>query len=133
MKRRNVFLFAALMVLLISSMIGGCVTKAESDFTAADVRVIGLYVQKAQPAVEAHAAALEAAGKVHQAEQLRADTRALAQEMELNARARLEKLSAESQMVDAAKTTLKAARVILDVYIASRSPRAEIGAEVDDE
>jgi len=109
---------AAVVILLPISLAaaGGCMTKTEQDFIAADCRVIGLYVQQAQPAIESYADALESHGKVQQAQQLRADTRALALEVQANAAARMEKLSVESQLADAARASLRVARALLESY-----------------
>jgi hypothetical protein len=110
---------------------GGCMTKAEQEFIAADCRGISLYVQIAKPAVESYADVLEASGRVQEANQLRADTRALDSEIMLNVAARMDKLDLESQAVTAARNAVKAARALLDIYERYRTQRS--GAPPADE
>jgi hypothetical protein len=104
------------------------VTPAERDFHAADVRVISLYIQQAQPAVEAYCTALATRDEMA-AEQLRADTRALAAEMRANAAARLAKLDTAAQIVAAARQALDVAGVVLDRVAPPASQPAAAGRD----
>lgn len=98
----------------------GCTSTVEQDFHAADCKVISLYLAKAQPAVEAYC---EATGD----EQLRTNSRALAAEMVANISARLDRLKADRQAVDAALAALDAAMVILDEYELLKREEADNG------
>jgi len=113
------------------ALTGGCMTKAEQEFIAADVKAISVFTQMSQTSNEFRADALEASGQVQQAEQLRADTRALADELQLNAAARMDKLSVESQMVESARAALQIARALLDAYAKYNGKTMEV-ANADD-
>ena len=110
----------------LAAAIGGCTTQVERDFTIADVRVIGLYIQQAQPAVAAYCEALCRAGMADKADQLRADTTALAAEARANAALRLDKLRADRQLVESARQAVNVAGVVLDAIEANRASREEV-------
>ena len=111
MKRLLLFTVACCLLPLCA----GCTTEAERTFVAEDVEGLGMYIAKAQPAVEAYCDALGEQGLVIEAEQLRADTRALAIELKANAEARLDKLRVEAQFVAAARTALAVADSVLTI------------------
>jgi outer membrane murein-binding lipoprotein Lpp len=106
---------------LIAVVCGGCATPAEKEFAAADVRVISMYVDRVQPAVEAYA---DATGD----EQLRIDTRALAAEMVKNAAARIERLKTDSQAIETARAALDVATAALDAFEATGSRQQGAGS-----
>jgi len=101
-------------VIVLFALAAGCVSPAERDFTVADVKVIGDYIAAAQPAAEAYADALAASGHAEQAEQLRADCRALARQIQADAATRLGKLMASGELIDEARMALSIASAILE-------------------
>lgn len=111
---RRLYLPLLLIALCLLPLLGGCSTPAEQKFAAADVRVLALYVQRSQPAVEAYA---DATGD----EQLRIDTRLLAAELAQNAAARLDRLRASSEAIEAARTALTVADAVLDAIEARKA------------
>jgi hypothetical protein len=111
---------------VIAPFMGGCMTKAEQEFTAADVHVISLYIQDSQPANEYYADALEASGQVQKANQHRADTRALADEIGKNAAARMDRVSAETQLVESARAAVKVARAMVEAYAKHKAANTEV-------
>jgi len=114
------------------ALTGGCMTKAEQEFIAADVKAISVFTQMSQTSNEFRADALEASGQVQQAEQLRADTRALASEVNANADARMEKLSVESQLVDSARSAVRVTRALIAAYDRYKARNTEVTNEFAD-
>ena len=111
MKRLMMFTVACCLLPLCA----GCTTEAERTFVTEDVEGLGMYIAKAQPAVEAYCDALAEQGMKAEAATLRADTRALAIELKANAEARLDKLRVEAQFVAAARTALAVADSVLTI------------------
>ena len=128
MRRWSVFAICCL--LPVACCLPACTTAAQRNFAAADVAAIGKYVEKAQPAMEAYCDALAAGGKVDLAEQLRLDSRALADCMVKNCQARLDSLRTEDQVIAAARTALNIAKDVLDLF--EQSEAAPTGKEADD-
>ena len=131
MKRVNVrdllFVVTVIAIFGLGTICGGCTTAAERQFTVADTQVIGLYVQKAQPAVEAYCTALEASGHAQSAQQLRVDTRLMATEMTASANARLAKLDSNQALIDSARAAVAMAIAAIDEYKARQPSIATSG------
>ncbi|HUW99829.1 MAG TPA: hypothetical protein VMY35_02525 [Phycisphaerae bacterium] len=130
MRRWSVFAICCLLP-VACCLPAGCTTAAQRNFAAADVAAIGKYVEKAQPAIEAYCDALAAGGEANseKAEQLRLDSRALAECLIANCQARLDSLRTEDQVVAAARTALDVAKAVLDVF---EMEAAAPGKEADD-
>jgi len=106
-----------MMILVVMVLFAGCTTPAQQRFAVADVNVMSLYVAKAQPAVEAYCNAAEAQGDEQAAVQLRADTRALAMTLAINADARLDALRTENSAVTSARLLLDMTSAVLNQLI----------------
>jgi len=124
MKRVLASILLLLCLSALSANLVGCTSPAERAFISADVQVLGVYLQKAQPAIEAYCAAVGASSSADSAAAtnaatLRAETRALAMELAANAKARLQKLSTEDQAKTAAQQALTIAASVIDSLEAS--------------
>ena len=100
-------------VVVVLVLLGGCTTTAQQDFAVADVRVIALYVAISQPLVEAACDELAAEGHEAEAEQIRVDTRTLADQVRLNAEARLNALRVDNRAVEVSRQLLAITEAIL--------------------
>ncbi len=130
------FGFVVLVMLLPIVLIAGCATKAEKEFVTADVRIIGMYVARAQEAVEMYCKSLEAADYTLEAQKLRVDTEVLANEITANAKLRLDKLRADAQAVQAARKALNLASAVLDsleIPVDAPPPQGPPANKPDDE
>jgi hypothetical protein len=105
-------------------LLAGCASPAQQQLTIAGVKAQAQYIQQAQPAVEAYCDALAAAGYSERANQLRVDTRVLAERLTIDGQVRLDALSTENQAIDAAKKALEVADAVLEVYEQGQSTTA---------
>ena len=121
MKRISVSALIVVLSVAALAWISGCQSPAQQRFAAADVRAVSAYVALAQPLCEAYCNGLAAVGQQAQAEQVRADSRALAGAVVANQAARLDDLTAEAQALSAARTALNIASTVMDAI----SPKKE--------
>jgi hypothetical protein len=83
-----------------------------------------MYIERAQPAVDAYCVALADSGHADQANQLRADTMALAQQIRADQQTRLDQLRVEAQITAAARRAIDLAAVVLNALEAERAAAA---------
>ena len=108
--------FACIILISVASIVAGCQTQADREFTAADVALIAAYIQRAQYATTVACQSLNKDGKASDATQLQTDMAAMAATEVKNMNARVAGSAGTDTLMTDANSAINLASDVIRFY-----------------